>query len=254
VLNKQIISNFSLSASKGQIIALIGPNGSGKSTLLKSLLNHYSTNKNKGAIYLDKTNITKLPTTDIAKLGIFYANQTPVDLPGVKAIDFLKSIIANTQANPSFSEVYKQIDNSLKQMGFDSEILQQPVNHHLSGGQKKRFEIVQANLFAPKVLLLDEIDSGLDVDAMKLIAKNIKLRAKSMITIVVSHHVNFLKMLAPNKVYMLSSGKIVYSGDNKILAKIENQGFNKYMQTYLTKPEFIKQDPYRVCPTKKLSK
>lgn len=245
--NKLILSNVSLNAQTGDLIAILGSNGAGKSTLLKAILNHYSITTKTGKITFNSKNITNLDTTSIAKLGFFYCMQNPIELSGVKNLDLLKLISNVNNKTTDFSTTYKLITNGLNHLSLSNEILTRDVNVNFSGGQKKKNEILQSILFNPQVLLLDEIDSGLDIDAMKIIAKYINEQKKKAIILVVSHHLEFLNYIKPTKVIVLANGKKVKEGKENIIKSIEKNGYEQFNKK--SENEFSKTDPF-ICSTK----
>jgi len=223
---KAILDNISFNATKGQVIAILGPNGAGKSTLLKSIIHHYSLKIVDGEIDLNNENITNKTTDEIARLGFFLAFQTPVELPGVQTLDFLKSLNDQNKSNkPSFVETFKTINGLFDEYKLEKELLKHSVNIGYSGGQKKKAEMIQSSLSNCKILLLDEIDSGLDIDAAKLIAESLNKNKQDRITILVSHNIDFLTKIIPDKVFVLSKGKIVKSGGNELIETIKNEGY-----------------------------
>jgi Fe-S cluster assembly ATP-binding protein len=250
--SKTILHNFSLSANKGDVIAILGPNGAGKSTLLKSIMKHFSVKITKGNIDYDSHNLNKMTTDQIAKLGIFYTTQNPIELDGVQMLEFLKLVAnKNSTKNLSFMQLYSNIQDSLKTFELPNEILTRSVNVGFSGGQKKKNEILQAKLFNPSLILLDEIDSGLDIDAMKIISNFIVKNKKNCVTIVISHHLEFLNILQPTKVYILVDGYTAKIGDKNLVKVIEKDGFKNFIKNAPKKQEdFEKSDPFIICHKK----
>lgn len=243
--NQYILRNFSLKAQTGDVVAILGPNGVGKSSLLKSILNHHSISQKTGKIIYGHEDITHLNTTDIARLGFFYCMQNPTELNGVKNLDLLKLISNVNDESINFSLTYNKITQGLKMLNLSNDILMRDVNVNFSGGQKKKNEILQSILFKPGVLLLDEIDSGLDIDAMKIIAKYINEQKSKTIIFIVSHQLEFLKFIKPTKVIVLSNGKKIKEGKQEIIKLIQTKGFEKITN----QDEFSKADPF-ICATK----
>jgi Fe-S cluster assembly ATP-binding protein len=246
--NRKVLENISLNAKNGDLIAILGPNGAGKSSLLKAIFNHYSITSKKGKISFNNKNITNFKTSDIAQLGFFFCMQNPIELNGVKNLDLLKLVASHNNVS-DFSSTFNSITKSLKELGLPNEILTREVNVNFSGGQKKKNEILQSMLFNPKVLLLDEIDSGLDIDAMKNISTYINKQRLKSIILIVTHHLEFLKFIKPTKVIILINGKKVKEGKQDIIKLVENKGFEPF-QSKQTKnlDEFSKVDPF-VCST-----
>lgn len=245
--NKSIIKNFTLKTNNKDVIAIVGPNGAGKSSLLKAIMGHFSIKK-IGKITFNNKNITNLDTNAIANLGFFYCMQNPTELNGVKNLDLLKLLSSNT-SNNDFSSTYKFIKQGIDDLHLPNEILTRDVNVNFSGGQKKKNEILQSMLFKPSVLLIDEIDSGLDVDAMKIIAKYINQQRHNSIILVVSHHLEFLKFIKPTKIVVLINGTKIKEGNLDIIKLIETKGFEPFIdKNELNNDEFSKTDPF-VCST-----
>lgn len=224
---KKILNNINLEINKGDVIAIVGPNGNGKSTLLKSIMNHYSVEKEGGDILIDGISTNKMEPNEIMKKGIFFAPQNSEEIPGVLMIDFLKAIVnANRDTPIKMAELFRNIEAILKDLNLDRSILKRFVNHGFSGGEKKKSEILQMKLLNPKCILLDEIDSGLDVDSIKLVINELKKIVdgeKSLI--IVSHQQKIFDVIKPNKVIVIMGGKIIKEGDYSLLEKINNEGY-----------------------------
>ncbi|MGL4616971.1 MAG: Fe-S cluster assembly ATPase SufC [Mycoplasmoidaceae bacterium] len=224
---KIILKDVNLNINKGDIIAIVGPNGNGKSTLLKSIMNHYSVNKERGDILIDGESTTEMEPNEIVKKGLFFAPQNSEEIPGVLMIDFLKSIVnANREKPIKISELFSNVENILKDLNLDRSILKRFVNHGFSGGEKKKSEILQMKLLNPECILLDEIDSGLDVDSIKLVIRELKKIANNDKTLViVSHQQKIFDIIKPNKVIVIIDGKIIKEGDYSLLQKINSEGY-----------------------------
>lgn len=164
---QNFIKDINLSLKTGDVLIVFGPNGAGKSSLLKSLMGHYNYPITTGKILLDNKDITDLPTDEKARLGLFYFNQNPMELEGVQMLEFFK--LMTKHQNQSFIDFFKKINNSMKEVGLKNELLKASVNVGMSGGEKKRNEILQSKILNPKIVLIDEIDSGLDLDAIKMV-------------------------------------------------------------------------------------
>ncbi|MDR0985373.1 MAG: Fe-S cluster assembly ATPase SufC [Mycoplasmataceae bacterium] len=245
---KHILDNVSLNIKNGDVLAIMGPNGAGKSTLLKAIMHHFSTKIDKGTISFNNKTINNLPTDQIARFGIFYATQNPTELEGIQTLEFLKIISKNNiDEKSSFYELYNKIQTSLKALDLPNEILTRNVNVGFSGGQKKKNEILQAKLFNPKIILLDEIDSGLDIDAMKIISNYINQNKKKRITIIVSHHIEFLNIIKPNKVLVLINGRVNKQGNINLVKQIEKNGFKQFTNIQKNNKDFEISDPYLAC-------
>lgn len=221
------LKNINFSLKTGDVLAVLGPNGAGKSSLLKAIMSHYNYVIKSGQIFLDKQDITSLSTDKKAKQGLFYCNQNPVELDGVQMLEFYKLISKDSK---NFFEFYKSIHNSMTEVGLKHELLKSSVNVGFSGGEKKRNEILQAKVIKPTIMLIDEIDSGLDLDAIKMVAKYINENKKNWITIIVSHHIDFLKKIKPNKSIVLIDGEIAKSNQKNIVNFIEKNGFKSFFK------------------------
>lgn len=228
--SKPILNNISFSLKTGDVVALIGPNGAGKTTLLKSLVNHYSTKINSGDILFNNKSIKNMETYKIARMGFFYVDQNPPQLNGVPMLEFLKDIIKINSINSSFYQKYKMIDTLFDQVSLDKSLLSHSVNVGFSGGQKKKNEIIQSALLNSKVLLLDELDAGLDIDAIKIVQDYINKNRKSHITIMITHDLDMFSNIKPNKVFLLANHKIQKTGGLEIIDEINKNGYKNYEQ------------------------
>lgn len=228
--SKPILNNISFSLKTGDVVALIGPNGAGKTTLLKSLVNHYSTKINSGDVLFNNKSIKNMETYKIARMGFFYIDQNPPQLNGVPMLEFLKDIIKINSSNSSFYQKYKMIDTLFDQVSLDKSLLSHSVNVGFSGGQKKKNEIIQSALLNSKVLLLDELDAGLDIDAIKIVQDYINKNRKSHITIMITHDLDMFSNIKPNKVFLLANHKIQKTGGLEIIDEINKNGYKNYEQ------------------------
>ncbi len=238
---KAIIDDFNLTVNQGQVLAILGPNGHGKSTILKSIINHYELTK-KGTIKLDDTDITHLSPDEIAHHKIFYCTQNPIEIPGVSQVDLYKSILNAYSPQPlKIADIYKKIHNALAKLNFSEEILTRSVNDGFSGGEKKKNEMVQMLLMEPEIILLDEIDSGLDIDTLNQIADIIKEQIALKKTVIfITHNKTLIDKLQPDKVIVIADGKKVKEGDIQIAYDIFANGFNKFFKANnisLNKPQ-----------------
>ena len=228
--SKHILNNISFNLKTGDVVALIGPNGAGKTTLLKALVNHYSTKIESGDILFNNKSIKNMETYKIARMGFFYVDQNPPQLNGVPMLEFLKNIIKINNSNSNFYQKYKMIDTLFDQVSLDKGLLSHSVNVGFSGGQKKKNEIIQSSLLNSKVLLLDELDAGLDVDAIKIVQNYINKNRKSCITIIITHDLDMFSNIKPNKVFLLANHKIQKTGGLEIIDEIIKNGYKNYEQ------------------------
>ncbi|MCL4421229.1 MAG: Fe-S cluster assembly ATPase SufC [Candidatus Thermoplasmatota archaeon] len=229
VEGKQILNGVNLTVRGGEIHALMGPNGAGKSTLGYVLAGHPNYKVESGTIKLDGINITDKTPEERARLGLFLAFQNPVAVPGVKLSTFLRS--AYKQVHPedqvSIKDFMDRIKKHLDKVGLDETFLSRSVNDGFSGGERKRFEILQMSILRPRIVILDEIDSGLDVDALKMVADEIKESYNEEVGfLIITHYQRILKSIEPRFVHVLKNGKIVMNGDQKLSIQIETEGYD----------------------------
>lgn len=228
--NKRILSKVNATVDRGDIVAIMGPNGNGKSTLLKAIMGHYSTNITRGTISFKNKVINKMETDERARLGLFLASQTPEEIPGVSNIDFVKAALnARRKSAVGLAELFKKIQTGLTDLKMPTELVKRAVNEGFSGGEKKKSEILQLKLINPDCALLDEIDSGLDVDALKIITKELQRWIKDnekRTLIIVSHYERLFKLIKPTKVFLMINGTIVKEGDYSLVQKIDKEGYD----------------------------
>lgn len=224
---KDILKGLSLKIKPGQIHALMGPNGSGKSSLAHVLMGHPRYRITEGKILLDKIEINSLPPDKRAKLGLFLAMQYPVAVPGVNVTNFLRTALKNLKdeiASPK--DFLEELKQNLAKLKLDESFLKRYVNDGFSGGEKKKLEILQLVMLKPKYVLLDETDSGLDVDALKTVASGIKDYTSTQTgVLLITHYQRILKYIKPDFVHILVDGKIVKSGAAHLAEEIEEKGY-----------------------------
>lgn len=229
---KEILKGINLEVKAGEVHAIMGPNGSGKSTLASILAGREEFEVTEGSIeYLDKDLIELAPDERAAE-GIFLAFQYPVEIPGVSSTNFLKTAVNQIREyrgqDPVNSvEFLSMLKEKMKLVDIDQSLLQRSVNEGFSGGEKKRNEIFQMAVLEPKLSILDETDSGLDIDALKIVADGVnKLRNKENATIVVTHYQRLLNYIIPDYVHVLYNGKIVKSGGKELAIELEEKGYD----------------------------
>ena len=234
-----ILNGVSCSIEKGDIVALLGPNGHGKSTLFHSIMGnpHYSINK--GKILFNGEDITSLDVTSRSKKGIFLAFQNPPEISGVMTLDFFKNSLNSHLGKPiKLIDFYKKTTEAYSSVGLDSSFIERNLNEGFSGGEKKRNEIIQLKLLSPTLAMLDEIDSGLDVDALSSIAKVINdLHDKGTTFIIISHYDRLFKLIKPNKTFVIINGKVALSGDGTLAERISKEGYSFIEKEYNIKIE-----------------
>jgi len=212
VESKILLSNISFELKKGETVGLMGPNGSGKSSLALTLMGHPRYQITSGGIYLDRKDISKLPPDQRAKLGLFLGFQNPSALPGVN----VRQLITST--HKSALSIKRQAQKLAKNLFLEQESTNRSLNLDFSGGEKKKMEVLQMDLLNPRYAILDEIDSGLDLDALRLISSSIKKSSAGIL--VITHYPRLLKLLSPNRILILKSGTIVKFASSDIISQL----------------------------------
>lgn len=227
VEDKEILKGVNLTINEGDNIALLGPNGHGKSTLFMAIMGHPKYHINQGSITFNNKDIKKLSVDERSKLGLFLGLQNPSEVPGVVNSDFLKNIMNVRREKPmSLFTFYKELENAYQEMGIPFEMANRNLNEGFSGGEKKRNEILQMLLLNPKLAMLDEIDSGLDVDAINVVAKMINKKHKEGTgLIVISHYARLFDLIHPNRAVIMVNGKIVLDGKPDLIKRIDKEGY-----------------------------
>jgi Fe-S cluster assembly ATP-binding protein len=228
VEDKEILKGINLKIGKGEVHALMGPNGSGKSTLSNAIMGHPKYTITQGAIYFKGENLVALTADQKAKKGIFLAFQYPLSIPGVRIFSFLKNMMSSVQGRDiPVSEFRKVLKEKMKLLDIKQSFIKRYLNDGFSGGEKKRNEILQMALFEPKLALLDETDSGLDVTALKTVCESInKLINPEMSAIIITHYKRMLEYVRPQFVHIIMDGKIVKSGGEELVEIIDAQGYD----------------------------
>jgi Fe-S cluster assembly ATP-binding protein len=232
----EIIKGVTLHVPAGQTHAIMGPNGSGKSTLAYALAGREGYEVTRGAATLDGADMLVLDPEERAAKGLFLSFQYPVEIPGLSVIAFLKAAI-NAQRKARgldpmpAPELLKLLREKAEALRIDQEMLKRPLNVGFSGGEKKRFEALQMAVLEPRFAILDETDSGLDIDALKLVAENInRLRAPERGMLVITHYQRLLEYIKPDRVHVLARGRIAASGGPELALELEREGYDKYMR------------------------
>jgi Fe-S cluster assembly ATP-binding protein len=230
----EILKGLSLDVPAGEVHAIMGPNGAGKSTLSYVLTGRQGYEVTQGSATLDGEDLLALDPNERAARGVFLSFQYPLEIPGVPALTFLRTAL-NAQrkargedevAAPAFLKLARDKAAALK---IDFEMLKRPLNVGFSGGEKKRMEILQMAILAPRMLILDETDSGLDIDALRIVADGVNaLRSPERAMLVITHYQRLLDYIRPDRVHVLSGGKIVASGGPELALELEREGYDKY--------------------------
>lgn len=234
VEGKEILKGVDLTIKEGETVALLGPNGHGKSTLFNVVMGHPRYVVTAGSVTFDDKNILSMPTDERSKLGLFLGMQLPSEIPGVINSDFLKTAVNARREKPiSVYSFYKLLDQATKELKMPFDLATRSLNEGFSGGEKKRNEILQLKLLEPKIALLDEIDSGLDVDAMQVVADVIKKeQAKGRGFLVISHYARLYDLIQPTRAVVMINGRVVLDGGPEIFKRIDQTGY-EFIKTEL---------------------
>jgi len=229
-----ILQGVSLTVPPGELHAIMGPNGSGKSTLASVLMGHPRYTVTGGTVTYRDTNVLELPPDKRSALGLFLAFQYPVEVPGVKLIHFLRTAYnASRPSEPPLSAIdfYAYLKERLALLGIDESFVQRSLNEGFSGGEKKKCEVLQLAVLRPSFAILDETDSGLDIDALRTIAGNLRTLAdEGMSMLVVTHYRRILDYLKPDVVHVLAAGRIVTTGDAALAEQLERTGYASFVE------------------------
>ena len=228
--NKEVLGGVSLAVASGEVVALMGPNGSGKSTLALALMGHPSYEITDGSVDLDGGDMMTATPDERSRAGLFLAVQYPVSIPGVSVREALLASLRARGESVSALEVKKRIEAEAAELAIDEELLKRSLNEGFSGGEKKKMEILQMRILAPKYAILDETDSGLDIDALKIVATGAAFMAKKKQTgiLVITHYQRLLKYLKPDRVLVMKQGRIAKEGGIELVAELEKSGYKQY--------------------------
>jgi len=228
VEGKEILNGINLLIKKGEVHAIMGPNGSGKSTLANAIMGHPKFEVTRGSVLFEGKNLEKLSADKRAKLGLFLSFQHPLEIPGLKFKTFLRSAFNSVSKEKlSFMDFNKLLEEKMKVLALDGSLINRSLNEGFSGGEKKKAEILQMLILNPKLALLDETDSGLDIDSLKLICESINsLKKEEFSGLIITHYKRILTYLKPDFVHVLSEGKIVKSRGHEFADEIEEKGFS----------------------------
>ncbi len=230
VEGKEILKGVNLEMNTGEFHVIMGPNGTGKSTLASTIMGHYKYEVTEGEILLDGEDVLKMSVDERSRKGLFLAMQYPSEIAGVTNSDFIKSAMQarlDKDERISLFKFIKEFDKAVKELKMREDLPQRYVNEGFSGGEKKRNEILQMKMLKPKFAILDEIDSGLDVDALRIVGENVNnMKSSEFGTLIITHYERLLDYLSIDKVHILINGKIVADGGLELISKIDQEGYD----------------------------
>ena len=231
---KEILRGFNLTVPKGEVHAIMGPNGSGKSTLAYVLAGKEEYEVTEGSIAWEGKNLLEMPPDERAHAGVFLAFQYPMEIPGVASLTFLRSAMnahrkARGEGEISIPDFMRRVRTEAGKLDFSMDMLKRPVNTGFSGGEKKRHEVLQMALLQPTLCILDETDSGLDIDAIRIAAEGVNaLRSPDRAILVITHYQRLLNYIVPDKVHVMARGQILRSGGKELALELEESGYAAY--------------------------
>ncbi len=229
---KEVLKDFNLDIKKGEIHVIMGPNGVGKSTLSKVIMGHNDYKVISGDILADGNSILELETDMRARMGMFLSFQNPIDIPGVTNSEFLKVALNSRRNNPiGLYEFITELEKDFKDLSLSKEMMHRGINENFSGGEKKKNEILQMKVLNPKFVILDELDSGLDVDSLKIVCENVNKYLsdnKDVSLLMITHYTRILEYIKPDYVHVMIDGKIVKTGDYSLAKEIDKNGYKMF--------------------------
>ncbi|GLW99770.1 Fe-S cluster assembly ATPase SufC [Microtetraspora sp. NBRC 16547] len=231
--DKEILRGVNLTINSGETHAIMGPNGSGKSTLAYAIAGHPKYTVTSGSVLLDGEDMLAMSVDERARAGLFLAMQYPVEVPGVSVSNFLRSAVTAVRGEaPKLREFAKDLKNGMDALSIDSAFAQRNTNEGFSGGEKKRHEILQLELLKPKIAVLDETDSGLDVDALRVVSEGINRFRASGDTgvLLITHYTRILRYVQPDFVHVFAGGRVVEEGGPELADKLEDEGYESYVK------------------------
>ncbi len=235
---KIILKNFNLNIENSKVYAIMGPNGVGKSTLSRVIMGDKNYHIVSGDILFNENSILKLTTDARSRLGIFLAMQYPMEIDGITNQDFLKTALSSKENKPvGLYDFIIKCETECQNLKMDKSLIHRSLNVGFSGGEKKKNEVLQIKLLKPKLIILDELDSGLDIDSLKIVSKNIndyKKENPDTSIIIITHHQKLLDYIHPDNVIVMGNGKILKTGDYNLSKEIEENGYEKYMTNIIT--------------------
>jgi len=232
VEGNEILKGLTLSVPKGETHALMGPNGSGKSTLAYAIAGHPAYEITAGSVRLKGQELAGMSPDQRAQLGLFLAMQYPTEIPGVSMTNFLRTAVQAVRAEDlPVRQFMKELRAEMAQLDMNPDFLQRNVNEGFSGGEKKRFEILQMAMLHPEIAVLDETDSGLDVDALRVVSEGVnRLRGPGLGVLIITHYTRILRYITPDRVHVMVAGRIVESGGPELAERLEAQGYESYRE------------------------
>jgi Fe-S cluster assembly ATP-binding protein len=228
---REILRGVDLTVKQGETHAIMGPNGSGKSTLAYSIAGHPRYTITGGTVTLDGADVLAMTVDERARAGLFLAMQYPVEVPGVSVTNFLRTAVtATTGEAPKLRTWTKELNGAFERLSIDPSFLSRSINEGFSGGEKKRFEVLQLELLKPKIAILDETDSGLDVDALRIVSAGVNRIRESGTTgtLLITHYTRILKYINPDHVHVFVGGRIVAEGGPELADVLESEGYEKW--------------------------
>ncbi|GEN29823.1 Fe-S cluster assembly ATP-binding protein [Cerasibacillus quisquiliarum] len=246
VEGNEILKGVNLTIKGGEFHAIMGPNGTGKSTLASAIMGHPSYEVTKGSILLDGEEVLDMEVDERARAGLFLAMQYPSEISGVTTSDFLRSSINAIRGEGNeipLMQFIKEMDEKLEALEIDKSMAQRYLNEGFSGGEKKRNEILQMSLLKPKIAILDEIDSGLDIDALKIVSDAINdMRSEEFGTLIITHYQRLLNYIKPDYVHVMMQGRVVKSGGPELAKRLEEEGYEWLKEELGIKDETVGQE------------
>jgi Fe-S cluster assembly ATP-binding protein len=226
----EILKGVDLTVRSGETHAIMGPNGSGKSTLAYSIAGHPKYKVTRGGVLLDGEDVLSMTVDERARAGLFLAMQYPVEVPGVSVSNFLRTAATAVRGEaPKLRTWVKEVNEAMATLGMDKAVAERNVNEGFSGGEKKRHEILQLALLKPKIAILDETDSGLDIDALKVVSQGVnKVRGTGVGTLLITHYTRILRYVKPDFVHVFIGGRIVESGGPELAEELEKTGYVRF--------------------------
>jgi Fe-S cluster assembly ATP-binding protein len=243
---KEILKGVNLEIKGGEIHAIMGPNGTGKSTLSSAIMGHPKYEVTSGSITLDGQNVLEMEVDERARAGLFLAMQYPSEITGVTNADFLRSAINARRGEGneiSLMKFIRQMDKQMEFLEMDLDMAQRYLNEGFSGGEKKRNEILQLMMLQPKIAILDEIDSGLDIDALKVVSKGVnEMRSDEFGCLIITHYQRLLNYITPDHVHVMMQGRIVKSGGPELAQRLEAEGYEGLKKELGIEDETVEQE------------